>query len=63
LAPDIEGSTKQEREAYVRELFTCRGDCDNCGLCAIFKGKEPEIAYADYIEGIRSFREISEQYR
>ncbi len=63
MAPDIETSTRQERETYVRELFTCRSDCDACGLCAVFKGKEPEVAYEDYIEGIRSFYEISEQYR
>jgi hypothetical protein len=29
----------------------------------VFRGKEPLIVYADYIEGVRTFQEISEEYR
>lgn len=34
-----------------------------CGLCAVFKGKDPELAYADYISGKREYMEVSEDYR
>ncbi|MBQ9156052.1 MAG: hypothetical protein IJ137_04670 [Eubacterium sp.] len=61
--PDIENSTKEERQAVIREMFKCIADCDSCGLCKVFRGKEPEIAYEDYIEGKRSFLEISMEYR
>ena len=61
--PDIENSTREERQAVIREMFKCIADCDACGLCRVFRGKEPEIAYQDYIEGKRSFVEISMEYR
>jgi hypothetical protein len=34
-----------------------------CGLCASFHGKDPEIAYADYIEGRRDFMDVSADFR
>ena len=61
--PEIEDSTREEREQCIRDLFRCKGDCDACGLCQVYRGKEPEIAYQDYIEGKRSFLEISMEYR
>ena len=61
--PDIEGSTKEERLEAVQSMFRCIGDCDSCGLCKVFKGKEPVIAYQDYIEGKVSFIEVSERFR
>jgi hypothetical protein len=63
MAPDIVTSTKEEREAFIRKTYWCRGDCDSCGICQVFRGKEPLIVYADYIEGVRTFQEISEEYR
>ena len=39
------------------------GDGDMCGLCTVFRGKDPELAYRDYIEGNRSFDEVSAYYR
>lgn len=61
--PDITDSSKEERRKYIKEKFKCISDCDNCGLCKIFKGENPEIAYIDYIEGKRSFIEISKELR
>jgi hypothetical protein len=61
--PEIEHSTKEEREQYIRATFRCIADCDMCGICAAFHGLEPEIAYADYIEGKRGYLEVSEDYR
>lgn len=61
--PEIEDSTKEERAKCIREMYPCIADCDSCGICQVFRGREPEIAYADYIEGKRSFMEVSMDYR
>lgn len=48
-APEIQESTSEERRAYIKERFPCITDCDMCGLCKVFRGKDAETAYADYI--------------
>ncbi len=63
MVPDIRNSTREERQKYIEETYWCRGDCDSCGICQVFHGKEPVIAYEDYIEGRNSFQEVSERYR
>lgn len=40
--PEIESSTEEERRQYIKKTFPCIADCDMCGLCAVFKGKDPE---------------------
>lgn len=56
----IHNSTKEERENYIKELFHCHhGDCENCGVCMIFKGKSPVDVFHDYIEGEKEFFEIA----
>lgn len=62
-APEIGSSTAEEREAYIHETFQCRGECDDCGFCAVYRGKTPEVAYRDYIDGKRSFYDIAQDYR
>ena len=62
-APEITASTEEERRNYIKDTFKCIADCDMCGLCTVFKGKDPELAYADYIDGKRGFREVSEDYK
>ena len=62
-APEISQSTIEERRAYIKERFPCIADCDMCGLCKVFHGKDAETAYADYIQGNRTFLEVSEDYR
>ncbi len=62
-APKIETSSEEERRAFIKERFPCIADCDMCGLCKVFHGKDAESAYDDYIKGIRSFEAVSEDYK
>ncbi|MBQ8950949.1 MAG: hypothetical protein IJ065_07230 [Eubacterium sp.] len=62
-APKIEESTMVERRDYIRNRYPCISDCDMCGLCRVFHGKNPENAYDDYIKGKRSFIDVSEDYK
>ena len=63
MPPEISESTIEERRAYVKERFPCIADCDMCGLCKVFRGKDAETAYADYIQGKRPFLEVTMDYR
>lgn len=63
MIPDVETSTQEQRAAYIRETYRCRSDCDSCGICQVFHGREPMIVFEDYIEGKRSFQEILQEYR
>ena len=62
-APEIDKSTKEERLEVIRNKFRCISDCDSCGLCQIFKGRDPVALYQDYIDGKCSFLEISRRIR
>ena len=62
-APEISTSTIEERRRYIKERFPCIADCDMCGLCSVFRGKDAEKAYNDYIMGNRSFMDVSEEYK
>ena len=62
-APEITYSTAEERREFIRKKYPCIADCDMCGLCRVFRGKNPEIAYADYINGKRDFTDVSADYR
>ena len=57
--PAIEQSTPEERRAFAVEAWKCLHDCESCGKCRILKGKDPETLYADYIEGLRSYMDIT----
>lgn len=57
--PNIENSTPEERRAFVLEAWKCLHDCEACGKCHILKGKDPETLYADYIEGKRSYIDVT----
>ena len=61
--PEITESTAEERRAYIKEKFPCIADCDMCGLCKVFRGKDAEVAFADYIDGKRSYDEVYSEYR
>ena len=50
-APEIETSTETERRQYIKNAFPCIADCEMCGLCTVFRGKDPELSYANYISG------------
>ena len=61
--PKIDNSTKEERQAYVLEVWKCLHCCDECGKCSILKCRDAEILYADYIEGRRSYMDITLEIR
>ncbi len=61
--PEITESTTDERREYIKKRYPCISDCDMCGLCTVFRGKDPELAYSDYIEGNRTFEAVSEDYK
>lgn len=63
MPPEIESSTAEQRLEYIRTKFHCRADCDNCGLCKVYRGQDLEVVYAEYIAGRRSFAEIAMEYR
>ena len=63
IAPDIRDSSEEDRRKYINDRYPCISDCDMCGLCKVFRGKDPEVAYDDYIVGRRSFEEVSEDYK
>ena len=61
--PNILHSTREEREQFAIDTFRCISDCDNCGACQFLKGRVAEELYADFIEGKRSFRDITIEAR
>lgn len=61
--PEIQHSTREERQRYITETFRCKNNCELCGICQVFGGKEPLIVYKEYIEGKEEFSEITRRYR
>jgi hypothetical protein len=62
-APNIGNSTYEERLAYVVDRWQCLHNCELCGKCSILKGRDAEIVYKDYIEGRRSYMDITFEIR
>ena len=62
-APEIETSTREERLGFIRDEFKCLGNCPICGKCSFLRGREAEDIYSEYIDGLRSFREITAEHR
>ena len=63
IAPDIANSTAEERREFIKAKYPCIADCDMCGLCKVFRGNNAEHAYADYIDGKRSFMDVSADFK
>ncbi|MBO5813967.1 MAG: hypothetical protein J6R13_05575 [Alistipes sp.] len=61
--PSIEVSTREERLAYVLGQWRCLHNCELCGKCSLLRGREAEVVYVDYIEGRRSYMEITFEIR
>ena len=61
--PKHDESTREERRTYVLEAWKCLNDCEACGKCRILRGRDPETLYADYIDGKRSYIEITLEIR
>lgn len=62
-APMLGASDREERRAYICESFRCIADCDQCGVCQMFHGQLPELAFEDYIEGKCEFAEVAARFR
>jgi len=62
-APEIGTSSREERDAFIKDEFRCLHNCEICGKCSFLKGREAEDIYRDYIEGNRSFMEITIEQR
>ena len=62
-SPKLDNSTKEERLVYILEAWKCQHCCDECGKCHILKGRDAETLYADYIEGKRSYMDITLEIR
>ena len=63
MAPRVADSTREERLAFVRRRFPCIADCDACGLCQLFRGKDAETALAAYIDGEVELPQAMMRYR
>lgn len=63
IPPKIENSTEDERRAYVLDAWKCLHDCELCGKCRILKGRDPETIYSDYIEGKRTYMDVTLEVR
>lgn len=63
IPPVIEQSSREERRAYVADAWKCLHDCESCGKCHVLKGKDAETLYADYIEGLRSYMDVTLEIR
>ena len=61
--PKINNSTKEERRTYVLEAWKCLHNCEICGKCHILHGRDAETLYADYIEGKRSYMDVTLEIR
>ena len=61
--PKPYNSTREERIAYVQEAWKCLHDCESCGKCKILKGKDAETLYAEYIEGKKSYMDVTLEIR
>ena len=61
--PRIEESSVEERRAYVLHAWRCLNDCESCGKCRILKGRAAETLYADYINGKRSYMDVTLEIR
>jgi len=58
-ALNITNFTAEERRNYIKESFLCITDCNMCGICSVFHGKDAEAAYEASIRGECSFETFS----
>jgi len=63
IPPSIAESTREERMRWLRIRFKCIGDCDSCGNCRVFRGKDAETALADYVDGRREFADAFDDFK
>ena len=63
IPPNKDTSTREERLAFVQEAWKCLHDCESCGKCKILTGKDAETLYAEYIEGKKSYMDVTLEIR
>lgn len=61
--PSIESSTSKERLDYVLKEWRCLHNCEICGKCHLLKGRNEAELYSDYINGKRSYIDITLEIR
>lgn len=59
MAPDLTSSTREERPAFVSGLWKCLHNGEACGKCHVRKGRDERALYADHINGIWSYMDIT----
>ncbi len=57
----IRDTTREEREAIIKNSMDCGGGCENCSSCWL-GGGSPWDMYKDYIEGRKEISEINMEY-
>ena len=62
-APNIESSTREERLDYVLNKWRCLHNCGGGGEGHVGEGGSEEMLYADYIDGKRSYMDITLEIR
>lgn len=62
-APDLESSTREERLDYVLNEWRCLHNCEICGKYHVLICRSEGMLYASYIEGKRSYMDITLEIR
>ncbi|MCD7954719.1 MAG: hypothetical protein LUG93_02985 [Lachnospiraceae bacterium] len=57
----VKDTTKEEREAIIRQSLDCDGGCENCSSCWLGGGNPLEM-YQRYIDGEMEIWEINAEY-
>ncbi len=60
---ESQANAREQRRQYVEEQWKCLNHCPSCGKCRILRGKDPEDLYADFIDGKRSYMDITLEIR
>ena len=62
-APNLESPTREERLDYVLNEWRCLHNCEICGKCHVLKCRNEGMLYTSYIEGKRSYMDITLEIR
>ncbi len=59
----IKDTTREEREAIVREGLGCdANECESCSACGLYGAGDMLKAYMPYIDGLKELREINADF-
>ena len=54
IPPDINNSTREQREAYIKHRFRCISHCELCGNRVVLHGREADNGQKSFVEVSRS---------